>query len=146
MDDKYELNIMTKLIPMLNQYGLDFPRRPIQDKPGSQTYIGYDSDLNKIRLTFYNQHEDKLNNREGKYDMLVTIDYKGQSTEAGVVDLKSRNSLDEAFELITMTLEDLGFNIDTKEKETSNDSSELDDLANFKSSLSERELLEIEGN
>ena len=150
MDEKYEMNIMTKLIPMLYKYGIDIAQRPIQDKPGKQSYVGYDKDYNKIRFNFYNQHEDKLDNREGKYDMLVTIDYKENSVEAGVVDLRNKDYAEKAFEIITMTLEDLGFNLDgsketpKEEQPKSEDDIELDNLASFKKSLSEQEILEIE--
>ena len=151
MDEKYEMDIMTKLIPMLYKYGIRMSQRPIQDKPGKQVYIGYDKDYNRIRFSFYNQHEDKLENREGKYDMLVTIDYTDSSVEAGVVDLRNKDSVEKAFELITMTLEDLGYNVDgsegtSKEQPKSEDDIELDNLASFKKSLSEQEILEIEVN
>lgn len=149
MDDKYELNIMTKLIPMLHKYGITMVQRPVIDKPGKQVYNGYDSNHNRISFGFYNQHEDKLDNREGKYDMLVTIKYNGTETEAGVINLQDRDYIEEAFEIITMTLEDLGFKLDgqeetNKEEPKSSEDLELDDLANFKNSLSEQELLEIE--
>ena len=83
--------------------------------------------------------------------MLVTIDYKDNSVEAGVVDLKNKDSVEKAFELITMTLEDLGYNVDgsegtPKEQPKSEDDTELDNLASFKKSLSEQEILEIEVN
>lgn len=145
MDETYELDIMTKLVPMLNKYGIKMVQHPLVDKPGKQTYVGFDNDGNKIRFNFYNQHEDKLDNREGKYDMLVTIDYEGETVEAGVVDLKSKDGVENAFSLITMTLEDLGVNINNNAKEVNQETNtELDDLANFKASLSEQELLELD--
>ena len=50
-----------------------------------------------------------------------------------------------------MTLEDLGYNVDgsegtPKEQPKSDDDIELDNLASFKKSLSEQEILEIEVN
>ena len=65
--------------------------------------------------------------------------------------LKNKDSVEKAFELITMTLEDLGYSVDgsegtPKEQPKSEDDIELDNLASFKKSLSEQEILEIEVN
>ena len=70
MDEKYEMDIMTKLIPMLYKYGIRMSQRPIQDKPGKQVYIGYDKDYNRnksIEYFIYIRIKTKVNLR-GKND------------------------------------------------------------------------------
>lgn len=157
MDEKYEEQIMTKLIPMLRKYGLSMSQRPISDKPGSQKYIGRDAENESVGISFHSQHVDKENNRESKYDLLVKIYYKGNRVEAGVIDLNSPDTINKAFELITMTLEDLGVSLEGMEKPKTKDetkepeerkepNNDLDDLLAFRNSLREQELLEIEVN
>ena len=64
---------------------------------------------------------------------------------AGVIDLKNESSIDAAFGIITQALENLGAIGDNPAEESKEETnSELDDLANFKNSLNEQELLEIE--
>lgn len=145
MDEKYERKIIKKLFPMLRQYGINMLERPIEDNPGNQLYIGRDENDRRVYIEFINKYEPGLNNREAKYDMFVKAGYDGQLHDAGVIDLFKKNHVEAAFELITMVLEDTSNNEeDQEEKKEPEVNKELDDLANFKNSLSEQELLEIE--
>ena len=144
MDEKYEKNIINKLIPMLHNYGLDMALYPTKSAPGYQNYAGYAEDGSRVDFKFISEYEPTRNNRNGKYDMTVKIHHKGNEEIAGVINLNNRDSVDEAFELITMTLENMGIIGNKQEEKPAEDNSELDDLANFKKSLSEQELLEVE--
>ena len=147
MDEKqYQFNIIKKLIPMLNKYDIELFPKAFVDKPGKQTYIGKDLLGKKIRIIFYNAHKDKMANREGKYDMLVEVSYDGNREEAGVIDLTSEDAAEQAFSLITMTLENLGFTLDGDEplpKEAPKEDEELEKLSQFRESLTEQEALEL---
>ena len=77
--------------------------------------------------------------------MTVKIYFRGKEETAGVIDLKNESSIDAAFGIITQALENLGAIGDKSVEEPKEETnSELDDLANFKNSLNEQELLEIE--
>jgi hypothetical protein len=148
MDEKYEMKIMSKLIPLLHDYGIKMSQRPVTDEPGIQSYTGYDKDGERVSFRFYNRNSEKDKNREGKYDLLVKIYYRGKHETVGVVDLNSKDGVENAFSLITMTLENMGVNMgldsDVKEETPQEDTSELDNLANFRKGLTEQELIEIE--
>ena len=147
MDDKYEPKILFKLFPMLAKYGIKMLYKPIKDEPGYQIYLGSDENDNSITLEFINKYEPGLDNREGKYDMFVKVGYNYKTADAGVIDLSKKDHVEKAFELITMTLEDLmneNKEVYKDEKEEQEDNPELDSLAKFKSSLSEQEIMEIE--
>lgn len=151
MDDGYEQKIQNKLLPLLNGYDIKMHERPFIDKPGRQVYYGTTPSGDEIVLTFYNHHDDKAENREGKHDMLVNVMFNGNKQDAGVINLDNVDGLDDAFGLITMTLEDLGFKLsdgeDKKEVKKSStnheDDPEYGDLVKFKHSLTEAELLDI---
>lgn len=145
MDNRhYQLKIMSKLIPMLNKYGIEMTLYPTVDEPGYQVYNGYIGN-DRIDFKFINSYKPTQNYREGKYDMTVKIYFRGKEETAGVIDLKNESSIDAAFGIITQALENLGAIGDKPVEEPKEETnSELDDLANFKNSLNEQELLEIE--
>ena len=145
MDNRqYQLKIMSKLIPMLNKYGIEMTLYPTVDEPGYQVYNGYIGN-DRIDFKFINSYKPTQNYREGKYDMTVKIYFRGKEETAGVIDLKNESSIDAAFGIITQALENLGAIGDNPAEESKEETnSELDDLANFKNSLNEQELLEIE--
>lgn len=149
MDEKYMKNIINKLIPMLHQYGIEMSLYPSKDAPGYQNYMGYAPDKSRIDFKFISSFKPTSGDREGKYDMTVKIYHEGDEEIAGVITLGSRDEVEEAFEIITMTLENMGIIGDKPkgeetDKPKSKEDLELDDLAKFKSGLSEQEILEIE--
>ena len=146
MDQKYESRITLKLFPMLKKYGINMLYKPIEDKPGSQLYLGRDENGKQVAIEFINKYEPGLDNREGKYDMFVKVTYNGHTEDAGVIDLSRKSHVEDAFSLITKTLKNLQSpSEDKEEKEELNnlDDKELNDLANFRSSLSEQEIIEL---
>lgn len=145
MDQGYQQAIMKKLNKLLSAYDIDMINKPIINKPHAQTYIGYDTDNNQIQIIFSSRHIDKMDYREGKNDMLVQIRYKDKLETAGVVDLSNKDNLDAAFQIITMTLENMGFKLEGQEdkKEENKLDPEIENLRNFRDSLSESELIEI---
>lgn len=145
MDEAYERDIRNKLIPMLNNYQeLKMFSTPTIDEPGYQVYNGYTKDNDRIDFKFIEGYKPTMQNRNGKYDITVIITFEGQEEIAGVINLKKQDYVDEAFEIITMTLERMGIIGEKQPEENKEDNSELDDLANFKKGLSEQELIEIE--
>lgn len=145
MDAKYEKNIINKLIPMLHNYGIEMSLYPSKDAPGYQVYNGYINDK-RIDFVFINSYQRTENDRLHKYDMTVKIYYDGDEEIAGVVSLRNKNYVDDAFSMITMCMENMGIigNKEEKEKPDEETNQELEDLLKFKQGLSEQELLEIE--
>ena len=148
MDEFYMNEIITKLFPMLRQYGINMLNSPVKEGPGVAVYMGRDENDKQISLEFINKYEPGLKNREGENDMFVKASYGWTKRDVGMIDLSTEEGIEQAFSLITMTLEDItNEDIDDKEEEENNNDDydqELEDLANFKSSLSEQELLRIE--
>ena len=60
--------------------------------------------------------------------MLITVDLDGAEEEAGVVDLRQNGAEEDAFELITMTLENLGYDMNKTQEESESKDSTEDDL------------------
>ena len=144
MDEKYQKKIISKLFPMLRKYGINMLYRPIEDSPGSQLYVGRDSNGNRVSLEFINKYEPGLDNRVAKYDMFVKVGYKDEVVDGGVVDLNKKSHVEDAFSIITMTLENLGANNNNEEpSEDKEDTTELDNLLAFRDSLNEEDLLDI---
>lgn len=105
MDTIYEYNIKKKFIPRFNKemskYGITLILKPLKDDPGMQTYIGFDSDHNKIRLTFYNNHVDMVNENKYRYPMLLVIDYKDNFDDViGEIDLSNKANVNNCISLI----------------------------------------------
>lgn len=144
MDQVYEQRIDTKLFPILRNYGINMLSKPIEEGPGNVIYIGRDENDKRVTLEFINRYEPGLQNRIAKYDMFVKVTYNGKTENTGIIDLSSKDYVDQAFSLITMTLEDLSNENKHVEKEPEEDNQELEDLAKFKQGLSEQEILEIE--
>lgn len=129
MDMKYyEGNIRKKLLPLLREYGINMGEIPYVDKPGTQKYVGRTPNHERVILTFQNTHQDKRDYREGITDMLITVDLDGAEEEAGVVDLRQNGAEEDAFELITMTLENLGYDMNKTQEESESKDSTEDDL------------------
>lgn len=143
MDQSYQKNIVQGLFPLFNAYGYKMMMSPIKNEPGFQLYLGYDKDYNELQFYFYNQHINKKDYRESNRDLLCEVRYNGKREEVGVIDLNSKEGIDSAFELITMTLEKMKEPEKAEDKEEEDDP-ELADLINFKKNLSEQELIEIE--
>ena len=55
MDQKYESRITLKLFPMLKKYGINMLYKPIEDKPGSQLYLGRDENGKQVAIEFINK-------------------------------------------------------------------------------------------
>lgn len=146
MDQKYEQRIDIKLFPMLRKYGINLLNRPIEEGPGHMVFIGRDENDKQVVMEFINKYEPGLDNRLAKYDMFVKVSYNGKTENTGMIDLSKKDCVDQAFSLITMTLEDLSKeeNEEVKEEPKEEINQELEDLAKFKQGLSEQELLEIE--
>ena len=116
MDQGYDKQIETKLLPMLNSYGIKMNTYPSVVNPGKYVYSGKCDD-NTIRISFYNSTDDNKEYSDNPYSMLVNVSLNGESTDAGVIDLTKEDSINDAFSLITMTLEDLGLNLFNKQEE-----------------------------
>ena len=151
MDTKYyQGKIIKKLIPLLKKYGIEISMFPSPDEPGYQVYSAYGSDKGRIDFKFINGYKPTEDYRNGKYDMTVKILNNGDEETAGVINLSNDNYVDEAFEIITMTLENMGLlpdDIQTDEYEINDqDNTEDDDISkllSFKQGLNEQEIKEI---
>lgn len=112
MDQVYELQIITKLIPKLHQafkeYGISMVQQPLsKNHPGYETYVGYDRDNNRLDLTFYNNHKEMRNENNYKYPMLLKYSYKGIINETiGEIDLSNNKNVENTINLIITTLKD----------------------------------------
>ena len=106
MDQGYSKQIESELLPMLNAYGIDMNSYPTILKPGKYVYRGKLGD-DSIRISFYNSTNDNKEYSDNPYSMLVNVSVNGNGVDAGVIDLTKEDSIDEAFILITMTLDDL---------------------------------------
>ena len=150
MDTKhYQGKIIRKLIPLLKKYGIDISMFPNPDEPGYQVYSAYGSDKGRIDFKFINGYTPTEDYRNGKYDMTVKILNNGNEETAGVINLSNANYVDEAFEIITMTLENMGLlpdDIQTDEYEVNSQDNQNDDISkllSFKQGLNEQEIKEI---
>ena len=111
MDQVYDTQIMTKLIPNLHsefqKYGIKMTQKPIKNQPESQSYVGYDEDNNKITFVFYCRHEEMRNEDNCRYPMLLTFSYKDEKDKiVGEIDLSNNVNVGKAVILIINTLKE----------------------------------------
>lgn len=148
MDQKYQKQIMYKLIPVLNAYDIEMFDKAYNKGPGKQTYIGFDSEGNRIMFVFSNDEKYLDPYDKTKWGMFLRIYYKGKVSDVGMIDLSNTDNLNKSFALITQTLEDMGFKLkeDPKEKEEAEEDPDIKTLIDYKNSLSESELLDLEAD
>lgn len=122
MDQGYEFDIITKLLPKFEEYGLTVPLSPVRKEPGMLHFVMYNKDYDKISLDFYNVHEDITNENKYKTPLLVKVSYfkyyspkeekeKHEfykkdlyNKEVGEIDLSTNENVDKAFNLIISVL------------------------------------------
>lgn len=122
MDQGYEFDIITKLLPKFKEYGLSVPLSPVRKEPGMLHFVMYDKDYDRISLDFYNVHEDITNENKYNNPLLVKVSYlKWYSPkeekekhefykkdlfnkEVGEIDLSTNENVDKAFNLIISVL------------------------------------------
>ena len=75
MDQGYEFDIITKLLPKFKEYGLSVPLSPVRKEPGMLHFVMYDKDYDRISLDFYNVHEDITNENKYNNPLLVKVSY-----------------------------------------------------------------------
>lgn len=139
MDGKYQTLITNKLIPLLQAYDIHIRPKPVVDRPMEQIYVGFDSEYNKISFIFTNGGSDLNANEHSKYDMFLTISYKGQREKVGVIDLTGKSDVSESFALITQALENMGFKLTRdldEEPEEDEEDPDVKSLIDYKNSLS----------
>ena len=125
MDEGYSNLIEKKLIPMLNAYKSDLSVNtyPSSKKPGVYMYRGTYGEK-PFKLYFYNANTDSEGVEEGNFSMLVKLLTDDNFIDVGVVDLTNQDGLEDAFSLITRSLDDTGI---TKDKESTKEEPEEDD-------------------
>ena len=144
-DKFYQRQIVNNLFPMLDEYGIVMLNRPIKSSPSILKYLGRDEKDVRVTLVFMNNNDKVDNYGDGDNSMFVNVGYNHIEKEAGLVDLTTDEGIDSAFELITMTIEDIANSSKQEEKqaeekkETSKSSledfdSDIDNLINFKNS------------
>lgn len=146
MDEKYQDQIVRKLIPILNAYDIDISDRAYNKGPGKQTYVGFDSEGNRILFVFTNNNVNMEDDEKKKWTLFLRIFYLDKVEDVGMLDLDNTDNINKAFALITQTLEDMGFKLKEETKEEDKEEVEDPDIAtlrDFKNSLSESELQEI---
>lgn len=150
MDQKYEDLIMKKLLPVLNAYDIEIEPRGYNKGPGKQTYMGFDSEGNRILFVFTNANKNMDPDEKKRWTMFLRIFYKDRAQDVGMIDLNNKDDLNKSFSLITQTLEDMGFKLkdDKPQEEVSTEDEEEDPdiqaILDYKNSLSESELKELE--
>lgn len=151
MDELYEDLIKYKLVPVLNDYDIDINTRGYNKGPGKQTYIGYDSEGNRILFVFTNNNKNMDPDEKKRWTMFLRIFYKGKSVDVGMIDLNRTDDLNRSFSLITQALEDLGFKLkdekpqeEVKDEEKDEEDPDIQAILDYKNSLSESELKELE--
>ena len=143
MDDGYSNLIETKLIPMLNAYGLNVNDYPSSKKPGVYVYRGESGDK-PFKLYFYNANTDSDGVDEGKFSMLVKLLTDDDFSDIGVVDLTNQDGLEDAFSLITMALDDAGITKGTKKVEDEEPEEDDEDVKELLSYIEEKKSKEKE--
>ena len=138
MDGKYQKLIDTKLVPLLQAYDIDIRPRPILARPAELIYRGFDYNYNLIDFMFSNISDELRSEEHDKYDMFLTIYYKGKYEKVGIIDLIGKTDLGESFSLITQALEDLGFKLkeEVKPEEKEEEDPDIKSLVDFKNSIS----------
>lgn len=145
MDQKYEDLIKYKLVPIMNDYDIEMSSRGYNKGPGSQTYVGYDKDGNRILFVFSNANKEMDPFDTKKWTLFLRIFYKGKAVDVGMIDLANTDDLNRSFSLITQNLEDLGFKLKGQDEEQGTETSQevdpdIQTLIDYKNSLSESEL------
>lgn len=142
MDQKYQDQIIYKLIPVLKDYDIEINTRGYNKGPGSQTYMGFDSEGNRILFVFSNANIEMDPYEKKRWSMFVRIFYKGKAQDVGMIDLNNTDNINKAFSLITQTLEDMGFKLKGEEQKEEPEAEDPDiaSLLDYKNSLSESEL------
>ena len=130
------VDLVQKLIPMLQEYGIDLKKYPSISKAGYLEYVGRDKDGNRLSLYFSPENVDKDNYREDKNDIYVKVSYDGES-DSGVIQLDKDDNVKEAFSLITMLLENLGYFKNNKSEEPIEVDEELEKLIQYSNKLHE---------
>ena len=84
-----------------------------------------------------------------RWSLYLKISYMSDIVDVGVIDIKSVDDLNRSFTLITQTLEDMGFSLrddvpSSEESSSTEEDPDIKTLIDFKNSLSESELVELE--
>lgn len=149
IDTKYEKLIMNKLIPILRAYDIDILPNPVVSNPTEQIYRGFDKDYNQIDFIFSSMGEELNSEDHKRWSLYLKISYMSDIVDVGIIDIKSVDDLNRSFTLITQTLEDMGFSLrddvpSSEESSSTEEDPDIKTLIDFKNSLSESELVELE--
>ena len=104
----YYKDITKNLFPLLQEFGIKMYANPMTQQPGKAVFAG-NVDGKQIQIAFYNAYEDNKELGEPKDMLYCKVMYNSKMKDVGYIDISTPDNADNAFSMITKTLEELGY-------------------------------------
>lgn len=104
----YYKDITKNLFPLLQEFGIKMYANPMTQQPGKVVFAG-NLDGKQIQIAFYNAYEEDKELGEPKDMLYCKVMYNSKMKDAGYIDVSTPENADNAFSMITKTLEELGY-------------------------------------
>lgn len=118
---EYSKDIVNNLFPLLKEFGLNMYSNPMTSQPGKLVYAGQ-LDGKQVQIAFFSSYTDNEEIGEGENNLFCKISYNSRMKDVGYIDVSTPENADNAFSMITKTLEELGYKTEAdKELEDNKD-------------------------
>ena len=104
----YYKDITKNLFPLLQEFGIKMYANPMTQQPGKVVFAG-NLDGKQIQIAFYNAYEEDKELGEPKDMLYCKVMYNSKMKDVGYIDISTPENADNAFSMITKTLEELGY-------------------------------------
>lgn len=104
----YYKDITKNLLPLLQEFGIKMYANPMTQQPGKVVFAG-NLDGKQIQIAFYNAYEEDKELGEPKDMLYCKVMYNSKMKDVGYIDISTPENADNAFSMITKTLEELGY-------------------------------------
>lgn len=99
--------IRDNILPLMKEnYNINFKSEPILLRPTAVTYMGFDTDDNRIMLEFNSDYKEGNKSLIQDNELFATVFFRFTGAKAGVIDITNPF---EASEILYSTLYELGF-------------------------------------
>lgn len=104
----YFKDLTKNLFPLLQEFGIKLYANPMTHQPGKAVFAG-NLDGKQVQIAFYNAYEDNKELGEPKDMLFCKVMYNSKMKDVGYIDVSTPENADNAFVMITKTLEELGY-------------------------------------
>ena len=104
----YVDDIKNNLFPYLKEFGIEMYGNPMTVTPSRVTFAGKLDDR-QLQLAFYAAYQENEEMGEGENLLYCKLSYLSNMENVGYIDVSNREVAEQAFSMITKSLEDLGY-------------------------------------